>query len=304
MWIECVPNFSEGRRREVVEEIRRAIEAGGTVRVLDLEMDADHNRCVLTMVGEDPSAAAFEGARAAVRLIDLNRHTGEHPRMGAIDVLPFVPLAGATMDDCIRLARETGRRIGDELGVPVFLYERAAARPERRNLAEIRNKKSQFEQLREWIGTDPKYDPDFGPRRIHPTAGCVAVGARPFLVAYNVNLETPDLAVAKKIASRIRERDGGLPGVKALGLFMSQLGRAQVSMNLCDLDRTSVSQAFQAVRERAAELGIGVHSSEIVGLVPRFALPPDLAPLRLIHWDPARQIIENRLAATSGEAPR
>jgi glutamate formiminotransferase len=294
MIVEAVPNFSEGRRPEVCGKIRDAAAACG-VRVLDLEMDGDHNRSVLTFIGEPgPVAeAAFACARAAVGLIDLNRHQGEHPRMGAIDVLPFVPLRAATMDHAAGLARKCGERIGRELGVPVFLYEAAASRPDRRNLAEIR--KPQFEGLRDLVGRDPDRAPDFGPDRIHPTAGCVAVGARMPLIAYNVDLETEDLSVARKIARKVRERDGGLPGIKALGLAIADRKCAQVSMNLCDYTRTGLLDAFRAVETEARRLGVEVRSSEIVGLTPQAALPPDPdRALKLAGFAP-RQVLESHL---------
>jgi glutamate formiminotransferase len=273
MILEAVPNFSEGRRREVCDALAEAARAAGA-RVLGLSLDANHNRCVLTLAG-GPDAlaeATFAAARKAVDLIDLTRHQGEHPRMGAMDVLPFIPLRQAAMQDAVRLAERVGRRIGDELGVPVFLYESAATRPDRKNLAEIR--KPQFEGLRDLIGADPDRTPDFGPSRIHPTAGCVAVGARMPLIAYNVDLESQDLGLAKRIAKKIRERDGGLPGIKALGLFLEDRRCAQVSINVCDYTRTGLLAVFQAVAALAAEAGVAVRSSEIVGLVPQLALPP------------------------------
>lgn len=287
MLLECVPNFSEGRRREVVEEICAA--ASG-VTVLDVEMDPDHNRSVLTFVGgpEGLAEAAFRTAAAAVRLIDLTAHRGQHPRMGAVDVVPFVPLRGATMDDAVALSRAVAERIGRELDLPVFLYEASATRPDRKNLAEIR--KPQFEGLRDLLGRDPDRVPDFGPNRIHPTAGCVAVGARPPLIAYNIDLETKDVAVAKGIAKKIRERDGGLPGIKALGLWIEARQCAQVSMNVCDYRRTGLLDVFRAVAAQAP-----VRSSEIIGLVPLEALPADPErALRLEGFTP-KQIIENRL---------
>jgi glutamate formiminotransferase len=292
--LECVPNFSEGRRPEVCGRIRDAAAACG-VRVLDLEMDRDHHRSVLTFAGApDPvGEAAFAAARTAVELIDLTRHEGQHPRMGAMDVCPFVPLRGASMADAVALSRRVGARIGAELGVPVYLYEASATRPERRNLADLR--RPQFEGLCDLIGTDPARDPDFGPPRIHPTAGCCAVGARKALIAYNVDLATPDVALAKKIARKIRERDGGLPGIKALGLFLADRGCAQVSMNVCDHERTGLLDAFRAVEAEAARLGTQVRSSEIVGLVPQAALPPDAgSALRLSGFSPD-QILENRI---------
>ena len=293
--LEAVPNFSEGRRREVCEAIAAGARAGGA-RVLDLEMDADHNRSVLTLAGPPGAVAeaSFAAARKAVELIDLTRHQGQHPRMGAIDVLPFVPLQGARMEDAVALALRAGRRIGEELGVPVFLYEAAASRPDRRNLADLR--RPQFEGLRDLIGRDPDRTPDFGPNRIHPTAGCVAVGARMPLIAYNIDLETEDVSTARKIARKIRERDGGLPGIKALGLQVAARRCAQVSINVCDYTRTGLLQVFRAVEEEAARLGTRVRSSEVVGLLPRAALPDDAGrALRLAGFSP-RQVLEERLS--------
>lgn len=289
--IESVPNFSEGRRPEVCEKLAAEVGAAGA-SFLDLQKDPDHNRCVLTFVGapETVAAAAFAVARKAVELIDLTRHQGAHPRMGAIDVLPFVPLEGAGMEDCVRLARDVGRRIGAELAVPVYLYEAAATRPDRKNLAELR--KPQFEGLRDLIGKDPDRVPDFGPDRIHPTAGCVAVGARMPLIAYNVDLDSTDVALAKRIAKKIRERDGGLPGIKALGLWIEDRRCAQVSINVCDYSRTGLLEVFRAVEREAAG---AVRSSEVVGLVPRAALPPEAErALRLAGFRPD-QVLESRL---------
>jgi len=280
--IESVPNFSEGRRPEVVEALAAEARTRG-VTVLDLTSDRDHHRSVLTFAGPPGAVeeAAFAVAKKAVDLIDLTVHQGAHPRMGAIDVLPFVPIQGATMADAVLLARTVGARIGAELALPVFLYESAATRPERRNLADIRG--PEFEGLRDLIGKDPARIPDFGPNRIHPTAGCVAVGARQPLIAFNVDLDTEDVKIAKKIAKKIRERDGGLPGVKALGIDLPARKCAQVSMNLCDYTRTGLLAAFTAVEREAAALGTGVRAGELIGLVPRAAFP-----------DPSR-ILESRL---------
>ncbi|HYE99620.1 MAG TPA: glutamate formimidoyltransferase, partial [Planctomycetota bacterium] len=278
----------------VMDAIAAEARARGA-RVLDLQMDGDHHRSVLTLAGPPRALAeaAFAVAAKAVEAIDLTVHKGEHPRMGALDVLPFVPIRGVSMDEAVGIAREVGRRIGEELGVPVFLYERAATRPDRRNLADIR--KPQFEGLRELIGQDPDRTPDFGPNRIHPTAGCTAVGARMPLIAYNVDLESKDLVLAKAIAKKIRERDGGLPGIKALGLAIEDRGCAQVSINVCDFTRTGLLDVFRAVEQAAAAKGVAVRSSEIVGLVPEAALPPD-APkaLRLAGFTPA-QVLESHL---------
>jgi glutamate formiminotransferase len=293
--IESVPNFSEGRNPEVCQALAAAARARG-VTVLDLTLDADHHRSVLTFAGgpREVEAAAFDVALRAIERIDLTKHQGNHPRMGAIDVLPFVPLQGATMADAVALARAVGSRIGAELGLPVFLYESAATRPERRNLADVRA--PQFEGLRDLIGTDPARTPDFGPNRIHPTAGCVAVGARQPLIAFNVDLDTEDVAIAKKIARRIRERDGGLPGIKALGLPLPARKCAQVSINVCDYTRTGLLDVFRAVEKEAASLGAGVRNGELIGLVPRAAFPEDGAKvLRLIEFDAGR-ILESRLS--------
>jgi glutamate formiminotransferase len=299
MIVECVPNFSEGRRPETVEALRKEIEGVEGVRVLDVEMDASHHRSVITFIGSEPAAleeAAVRAARRAAASIDLTKHTGEHPRMGAIDVCPFVPVADAPMAACVELARGAGRRIGEELGIPVFLYEQAAARPERRNLAAIRTGSRQFEQLRDLIGADPAFEPDFGTRRIHPTAGCAAVGAREPLIAFNVNLDTDDVGLAKSIARAIRERDGGLPGIKALGMRIEALNKAQVSMNVCDFKRTSLKRVFDEIRRLAAAKGAGVHSSEVVGLLPAAAIEPGWAlEMNLEGFDAGRQVIENRL---------
>jgi glutamate formiminotransferase/formiminotetrahydrofolate cyclodeaminase len=268
--VECVPNFSEGRNPATLEALRAALSAVPGVRLLDVQADASHNRSVFTFVA--PPAAAAEAAFRAVRVardrIDLTRHQGEHPRMGATDVVPFIPVRDVTMDDCVALAKRLGARVGTELEIPVFLYAKAAARPERERLPDIR--KGEFEGLRERIGTDAGADPDFGPRRIHPTAGATAIGARPFLVAYNIYLDTSDVGIAKDIAKQIRTSSGGLPAVQASGFAVG--GRAQVSMNLLDIDVTSPATVFAAVGAAASVRGVGIAQSEIVGLIPERAL--------------------------------
>jgi glutamate formiminotransferase / formiminotetrahydrofolate cyclodeaminase len=269
--VECVPNFSEGRRPDVVAAIRDAIAAVDGVVVLDVSSDASHNRSVITFVApvERAADAAFAGIREARERIDLTAHEGEHPRIGAADVVPFVPLEGTTMEDCIALARALGDRVGRELEIPVYLYERAATRPDRENLAEVR--RGEFEGLRGELGTNPARDPDFGPRRIHPTFGAVAIGARPFLVAYNVYLgPASNLPIAKEVAKAVRGSSGGLRYVKGLGLEVE--GQAQVSMNLVDLERTPLYRAFDVVKMEAEALGVSPTWSEIVGLVPERAL--------------------------------
>ena len=269
--IECVPNFSEGRRPEVVAAIRDAIAAVRGAHLLDSSSDASHNRSVITFVADIAvvADAAFAGIREAARRIDLTQHTGEHPRMGAAAVVPFIPLEGATMEDCIALARQLGERVGRELGIPVFLYERAATRPDRENLADVR--RGEFEGLRDDIGRTPQRTPDFGPSAVHATAGAVAIGARPFLVAYNVYLgPASNLAVAKEVAKAVRGSSGGLRYVKAMGFEVD--GQAQVSMNLVDTERTPLHVAFDMVRTEAEARGVTPTWSEIVGLVPERAL--------------------------------
>jgi glutamate formiminotransferase/formiminotetrahydrofolate cyclodeaminase len=269
--VECVPNFSEGRRPEIVQSIRDAIAGVESVSILDVSSDASHNRTVITFVAalEHAVEAAFAGIAKAHAVIDLNTHTGEHPRMGAADVVPFIPLEGTTMEDCVVLARQLGKRVGEELDVPVFLYERAASFPSRENLADVR--RGEFEGLRAEIGTNPARKPDFGPDRIHSTFGAVAIGARPFLVAYNVYLgPAANMDVARRVAKAVRGSSGGLKGVKALALEVD--GQAQVSMNLVDTERTPMHRAFDMVRTEAEAWGVTPTWSEIVGLVPERVL--------------------------------
>jgi glutamate formiminotransferase/formiminotetrahydrofolate cyclodeaminase len=269
--IECVPNFSEGRRPEVIAAIRDAISAVPGVAMLDVSSDPSHNRTVVTFAAPVESAvcAAFAGIAKARELIDLTQHSGEHPRIGATDVCPFIPLDGATMGDCVALARALGEKVGTELGIPVFLYERAATRPDRANLADIR--RGEFEKARDEIGTNPDRVPDFGPNKIHPTAGATVIGARPFLVAFNVYLgPATNLAVAKEVAKAVRTSGGGLPAVKGLGLEVD--GQAQVSMNLVDTDTTPIWRAYDTVKAEAEKRGVSPTWSEIVGLVPERVL--------------------------------
>src|SRR5687767_3857701 len=269
--IECVPNFSEGRRPDVVTRIRDAIAAVQDVRLLDVSSDQSHNRTVVTFVVSADKAVdeAYAGIAAARTHIDLTKHSGEHPRMGATDVVPFIPLEGSTMEDCIMLARALGDRVGRELEIPVFLYERAATRPDRENLADVR--RGEFEGLRTELGTNPARDPDFGPARVHPTAGAVVIGARPFLVAYNVYLgPATNVPVAKEVAKAVRGSSGGLRYVKGLGLEVD--GQAQVSMNLVDTEKTPLYRAFDMVKMEAEARGVSPTWSEIVGLVPERAL--------------------------------
>jgi glutamate formiminotransferase / formiminotetrahydrofolate cyclodeaminase len=295
--VECVPNFSEGRDPATLEALRLALTGVPGVRLLDVQADASHHRSVFTFVASPEAAveAAFRAARVARERIDLTRHQGEHPRMGATDVVPFIPVQDVTMEQCIALARTLGERIGFELEIPVFLYAQAATRPERRRLPDIR--KGEFEGLRERVGTDPTADPDFGPRRAHPTAGATAVGARPFLVAYNIYLDSTDVSIAKEIAKTIRTSSGGLPAVQAAGFEVD--GLAQVSMNLLDLDVTSPAAVFAAVEAQARERGVGIDRSEVVGLIPeRGILAAGAAALKLP--DAADHLLEAKIRAAEG----
>ncbi len=297
--IECVPNFSEGRRQDVIRAIADAIKSTPAVILLDVESNPDHNRSVISFVGEPGPVkqAALAAAAKAIELIDLNKHKGEHPRMGAIDVVPFVPLSGATMEDCVSLARDFGRELGAGYRVPVFLYEEAATVPERRNLADVRA--GEFEGLKDRIGKDPAKKPDFGPEMIHPTAGATAVGAREVLIAYNVDLGTSDLGIAKRIAHELRSKDGGLAYVKALGFELKQRRIVQVSMNMTDYHKSQLFKAYELIKLFAERYGVPVVGSEIVGLTPMDALV-DSAEfyLRLENFS-RDQILEKRLFAPS-----
>lgn len=293
--VECVPNFSEGRRPEVVDAIADAIAAVPHVALLDREMDANHNRCVITFIGSRASVvdAAMAGARKAVDLIDMNRQHGEHPRIGALDVLPFVPISGVTIEDCVALARTAGKRLADDLGIPVYLYAAAATRPDRVVLADIR--KGEYEGLKAEIATDPDRKPDFGAARLHPTAGATAVGARPVLIAWNVNLATQDLGLARRIAKEIRESDGGFPKVQAKGFELADKGMVQVSMNALDYRVTGLPVVYEAIRKRAQEAGVEVAETEIIGLIPLDALVDGARTyLKITKFDRS-QILETRL---------
>jgi glutamate formiminotransferase/formiminotetrahydrofolate cyclodeaminase len=271
-WFECVPNFSEGRDQTKIARIVAEVQDKPGVALLDVEQNADHNRCVVTLVGEGPALvdAVLRMMRVATALIDLTSHQGEHPRMGATDVVPFVPLGDATTAQAIDLAAGLGTQVWEELQIPVYLYGQAARLPERQDLARVRA--GQFEGIRDAIGTDPTRRPDIGEPRVHPTAGAVAIGARPVLIAYNAYLTTPDVAVAKRVARAVRGRDGGLAEVKALGFEIHERQRAQVSMNLTDYRRTPIHRAVEAVRREAARFGVDVEETEVVGLVPEDAL--------------------------------
>lgn len=269
--VECVPNFSEGRKPETIERIERAIASVKGAHVLDRHIDRDHNRSVITFVAEPEKIvdAALRAVATATELIDLRMHAGEHPRIGATDVLPFVPVRDVTIETCVALAHEAGRRIWRELSVPVYFYERAALRPDRVRLEKVRGKG--FEALRAEIQSDPNRAPDVGDK-LHPAAGAIAVGARPFLIAFNINLRTGDIGVAHSIARSIRESSGGLPFVKALGFELKTRGLVQVSMNLIDYEQTTIARVFEAVENQAAQRGVEIAGAEIVGLLPRAAL--------------------------------
>jgi len=293
--IECVPNFSEGRRKDVIDKIVFSIRSVPGVKVLDVESDPDHNRSVVTFVGSKESIqeAAFRGARAAVELIDLNKHTGQHPRMGALDVLPFIPLAGATMEDCVGIANSVAARIAKDLKIPIYLYEEAARKPDRRNLENVR--RGQFEGLRDAIKTDDSRYPDYGPRAVHPTAGATAVGARMPLIAFNIDLKTTDVKVAKDIAKKIRTSGGGLPHLKALGFYLEARKMSQVSMNLTNYTVTHISTVFEAVRKEAEERGVEIAQGEIIGLIPLDAVCDLAAKYISLPSFSSNQVLERRI---------
>ena len=283
MLVECVPNFSEGRKPETISRIAAAIRTIKGATVLDRHIDPDHNRSVITFVAAPDAIvdASLRAVATAAELIDLRTHAGEHPRIGATDVLPFVPVSGVTIEQCVGFAREAGRRIWDELSIPVYFYERAALRPERARLEHVRGQG--FEWLRENIATDAARAPDVGEPKLHESAGAIAVGARPFLIAFNINLRTSDLSIARQIARQVRERDGGLRFLKALGFELKSRGLVQVSMNLIDFEQTTIAQAFAAVAKEAGRLGIEIAGAEIVGLVPRAALDRTAAYFPLLE---------------------
>jgi len=295
--VECVPNFSEGRDKAKVDAIVEAMKIPG-VYLLDREMDADHNRCVITLVGERDAIqeAAIRGVGKAAELIDLTQHRGAHPRMGAADVVPFIPIEGVTIEDCVAMARHVGAEIAKRYAIPVYLYEAAATSPERQNLENIR--RGQFEGLRDDIAANPARKPDFGEPRVHPTAGATVVGARKFLVAYNVFLNTADVDIAKKIAKAVRFSTGGLRFVKGAGFLVR--GQAQVSMNLTDFEQTPIHRVFEFVKREAARYGVAPTSSEIVGLIPKLALEQAAEWFLQVESFDSSLILENRLAAVMG----
>ena len=295
--MECVPNFSEGRDKAKVDAIVEAMKIPG-VYLLDREMDADHNRCVITLVGEREAIqeAAIRGVGKAAELIDLTQHHGAHPRMGAADVVPFIPIDGVTLEDCVAMAKHVGAEIAKRFAVPVYLYEAAATSPERQNLENIR--RGQFEGIRAEIATNPARKPDFGEAKVHPTAGATVVGARKALIAYNVFLNTADVDVAKKIAKAVRASSGGFRFVKGAGFLVR--GMAQVSMNLTDFEQTPIARVFEAVKREAARYGVVPVSSEIVGLIPKAALEQAAEWFLQVENFDSSLILENRLAAVMG----
>lgn len=291
--VECVPNFSEGRRPEVLDRLAAVFRGHPELRLLDIESDPAHNRSVFTLVGPpDPMVEAmFEAIKTAAALIDMEQHRGAHPRIGATDVVPFIPLRAMEMADCVALARQLGQRVGEELQIPVYLYEAAATRPDRVNLADIR--RGEYEGLKAEIATNPDRRPDFGPARLG-SAGATVIGARTFLIAFNVYLTTSDVEIARKIAKTIRGSAGGLRYVKALGLSVN--GKAQVSMNLTDFEKTPIHVAVELIRREAQRYGVAIESSELIGLVPQQALLDAAAwYLQLDNFRPD-MVLENRLA--------
>src|SRR5689334_2016095 len=292
--VECVPNFSEGRDVAKVEAIIAAMKIDG-VYLLDKEMDADHNRCVITLVGDRDAVAeaAIRGVGKAAELIDLTKHQGAHPRLGAADVIPFIPIDGLTLEDCVVLARHVGSEIWRRYQIPVYLYEAAATVPERQNLENVR--RGQFEGVRDEIATNPTRKPDFGEPKLHPTAGATIVGARKFLIAYNVYLNTPDVEIAKKVGKAVRFSNGGLRYVKGMGVPCR--GLAQVSMNLTDTDQTPIARVFEYVKREAARYGVVPVSSEIVGLIPKKALEAAAEWFLQVEDFDSSLILENRLGA-------
>jgi len=294
--LEFVPNFSEGKDQAVIDSLVSMMTAVPGVTCLGAELDGSHHRAVVTLAGEANAVAeaAFVGARSAMEKIDLREHVGEHKRMGAMDVCPFVPVGDSTMDDAVTTARAVARRIGEELNLPVFLYAEACQREDRRKLGNFRNK--QFEGLQDLVGVDPDYAPDFGPAKMHQSAGALAVGARTFLIAYNINLATEDVQIAKDIAKAVREKDGGFQKVQGMGFSLDDKQQSQVSMNLLDYNVTSVKTVFDKVAELAAAKGVEVVESELIGLAPAAAMNAELAAhIKLPNFDPAEQIVEAKL---------
>ncbi|HKC04757.1 MAG TPA: glutamate formimidoyltransferase [Patescibacteria group bacterium] len=286
--VECVPNFSEGKDLKIINAIFDAAKKVKSVKVFELEYNASHNRMLFTIVGEpeDVMSSVFESIKVATKLIDMNKHVGEHPRIGATDVVPFVPVSEVSMEECVQLAKKLGKKVADELSIPVFLYESAATKPENINLADVRI--GQFEGFKEEIKT-----PDYGPAKIHATAGAVVIGARKYLIAYNVNLDTSDVQIAKDIAKKIREKDGGLPGVKALGFLVD--GKAQVSMNLVDFEKTNFDQAYSAIEKEIKNYKLEIKNSEIYGMIPLESLIEAIKSTFKAETFKSDQVLEKKL---------
>jgi glutamate formiminotransferase/formiminotetrahydrofolate cyclodeaminase len=299
--VECVPNFSEGRNQETIDAIINTIKHSGKVHVLDVSSDADHNRTVVTLAGQPEALekALFEAIKKAAELIDMDQHSGEHQRFGATDVVPFIPIRDISMDECVAMAKRLGKRVGEELNIPVFLYEEAAQYPHRQNLAKIRSRKFQYEQLKETIATDDSYEPDFGPKEVGK-AGATIIGARPFLIAFNVFLNTDNVDIAKKIGRAVRASSGGFAYVKGAGFLVE--GKAQVSMNLTNYQKTPIFRVVETIRREAQRYGVGVLSSELIGLAPQEAFI-DSAQwyLQLDGFQPD-QLLETRVAQAEAES--
>lgn len=286
--VECVPNFSEGKDLKIINQIFDAAKLVSSVKIFELEFNKDHNRCLFTIVGEpeDVMNSAFESIKTATKLIDMKKHHGEHPRIGATDVVPFVPVSGVSMEECIKLAKKLGKKVGEELKIPVFLYEEAAMKSENRNLADVR--KGEYEGLKIKMNK-----PDFGPSKMHESAGAVVIGARKYLIAFNVNLDTKNVQIAKDIAKKIREKDGGLIAVKALGFEVD--GMAQISMNLVDFNKTNFDKVYQVIGKEAVEFGVSIKSSEIYGMIPLESLVAAVKSSFKIDTFNADQILEKKL---------
>ena len=294
--VECVPNFSEGLNTDTVQRIADAIRSVDSTCVLDTHIDPDHNRSVITFVAPPAKIveAALKAVARATQLIDMRQHKGEHPRLGATDVLPFVPVRDVTIEECVQLAHQAGRRIAAELSIPVYFYEQAALRPERKNLEDVR--RGALERLRKEIATVQAREPDVGPRLTHETAGAIAVGARQFLIAFNVVLKSPDITIARQIAKTIRFRHGGLPFLKALGFQLHSRGFVQVSMNLVNYEVTGMTEAYEAVEREANRIGVKIESAEIVGLVPEAALDRKAAYFSKLVDFSERKVLEYQIA--------
>lgn len=299
--IESVPNFSEGRRPEVLQAILRPLYETPEVQVLNYSLDKDHNRSVVTVIGspEALETSLFEAIKVASQQIDLRTHEGEHPRMGACDVLPFIPIRNASLEDCDLLAKRIGQRIGEELKIPVYLYEASAQDPDRKNLARIR--KGQYENFAEKI-KDPHWAPDFGPAKVHPQAGVLACGARDFLIAYNVNLATDRIEVADQIARKVRHMGGGLRFVKAMGVELKEQGIVQVSMNLTNFNKSSMYQVFEMIKMEARRYGVSIKASELIGLTPMAALLDAASYYLQLEDFSLDQVIESKLLESHGDA--